>query len=185
MYHFRQNVSSNAIQTVGLVAWAKNPKLYLVSDCEGGCFWLSFVLCCPGGRYWLASTATHTICIASKLQLLWGTLPGNIWKPQYYLQHGNIQWLVHATTITTTTVYFNEVVFPSVLGSTSPMAFPQHSPPSWPVPSIFPTKSLHSHIFSQHFSPSLPGPTVHFVDLSYTCQEKILKFISFFIMLCL
>ena len=32
-------------------------------------------------------------------------------------------------TCTTTTVYFNEVVFPSVLGSTSPMAFPQHSPP--------------------------------------------------------
>ena len=31
---------------------------------------------------------------------------------------------------TTTTVYFNEVVFPSVLGSTSPMAFLQHSPPS-------------------------------------------------------
>ena len=31
---------------------------------------------------------------------------------------------------TTTTVYFNEVVFPSVLGLTSPMAFPQHSPPS-------------------------------------------------------
>ena len=30
---------------------------------------------------------------------------------------------------TTTTVYFNEVVFPSVLGLTSPMAFPQHSPP--------------------------------------------------------
>ena len=30
---------------------------------------------------------------------------------------------------TTTTVYFNEVVFPSVLGSTSPMAFPQHFPP--------------------------------------------------------
>ena len=33
------------------------------------------------------------------------------------------------TTTTTTTVYFNEVVFPSVLGSTSPMAFPQHFPP--------------------------------------------------------
>ena len=33
-------------------------------------------------------------------------------------------------TTTTTTVYFNEVVFPSVLGLTSPMAFPQHSPPS-------------------------------------------------------
>ena len=32
-------------------------------------------------------------------------------------------------TTTTTTVYFNEVVFPSVLGSTLPMAFPQHSPP--------------------------------------------------------
>ena len=32
------------------------------------------------------------------------------------------------TTITITTVYFNEVVFPSILRSTSPMAFPQHSP---------------------------------------------------------
>ena len=30
---------------------------------------------------------------------------------------------------TTTTVYFNEVVFPSILGLTSPMALPQHSPP--------------------------------------------------------
>ena len=29
-----------------------------------------------------------------------------------------------------TTVYFNEIVFPSVLGLTSPMAFPQHSPPT-------------------------------------------------------
>ena len=33
------------------------------------------------------------------------------------------------TTTKTATVYFNEVVFPSVLGSTSPMSFPQHSPP--------------------------------------------------------
>ena len=54
----------------------------------------------------------------------------------------------YTTTTTTTTVYFNEVVFPSVLGSTSPMAFPQHSPPPWPVPSIFPTKSLLSHLIS-------------------------------------
>ena len=30
---------------------------------------------------------------------------------------------------TTTIIYFNEVVFPSVLGLTLPMAFPQHSPP--------------------------------------------------------
>ena len=36
-------------------------------------------------------------------------------------------YLLYETT-TTTTVYFNEVVFPSVLGLTSPMAFPQHSP---------------------------------------------------------
>ena len=43
-------------------------------------------------------------------------------------------------TTTTTTVYFNEVVFPSVLGLTSPLAFPQHSPPPSPVPSIFPYK---------------------------------------------
>ena len=48
----------------------------------------------------------------------------------------------------TTNIYFNEVVFPSVLGLTSPMAFPQHSPPPSPVPSILPTKSLLSHIFS-------------------------------------
>ena len=30
---------------------------------------------------------------------------------------------------TTTIIYFNKVVFPSVLGLTSPMAFPQYSPP--------------------------------------------------------
>ena len=36
----------------------------------------------------------------------------------------------HDKNNTTTTVYFNEVVFPSILGLTSPMAFPQHSPPS-------------------------------------------------------
>ena len=59
-------------------------------------------------------------------------------------------------TTTTTTIYFNKVVFPSVLGLTSPMAFPQHSPPPSPVPSIFPTKSLLSHIFFQHFSLQSP-----------------------------
>ena len=52
------------------------------------------------------------------------------------------------------------------------MAFPQHSPPSWPVPSIFPTKSLLSHIFFQHFSPSLPGPTFH----SITIYLQVSKF---------
>ena len=36
---------------------------------------------------------------------------------------------IHLTT-TTTTIYFNKVVFPSLLGLTSSMAFPQHSPPS-------------------------------------------------------
>ena len=36
---------------------------------------------------------------------------------------------VTTTTTTTTINYFNEIVFPSVLGSTSPMAFPQHFPP--------------------------------------------------------
>ena len=40
-------------------------------------------------------------------------------------------WVAKAeSATTTTTVYFNEVVFPSVLELTSPMAFPQHSPPS-------------------------------------------------------
>ena len=74
---------------------------------------------------------------------------------------------------TTTTIYFNEVVFPSVLGLTSPMAFPQHSPPSWPVPSIFPTKSLLSHIFFQHFSPSLPGPTFHSITIYLQCLNSL------------
>ena len=50
-------------------------------------------------------------------------------------QLGVEEWLVQTVMVmykkarTTTTVYFNEVVFPSVLGLTSPMAFPQHSPP--------------------------------------------------------
>ena len=69
----------------------------------------------------------------------------------------NFEKSVTQTTTTTTTVYFNEVVFPSVLGLTSPMAFPQHSPLPWPVPSIFPTKSLLSHIFSQHLTIYLPS----------------------------
>ena len=46
---------------------------------------------------------------------------------------GNLMIFTFANSLsdisTTTTVYFNEVVFPSVLGLTSPMAFPQHSPP--------------------------------------------------------
>ena len=75
--------------------------------------------------------------------------------------------------ITTTTVYFNEVVFHSVLGLTSPMAFPQHSPPSWPVPSIFPTKSLLSHIFFQHFSPTLPGSTFHSITINLQCLNSL------------
>ena len=77
------------------------------------------------------------------------------------------------TTTTTTTIYFNEVVFPSVLGFTLPMAFPQHSPPSWPVPSILPTKSLLSHIFSQHFSPSLPEPTFHSITIYLQCLNSL------------
>ena len=75
-------------------------------------------------------------------------------------------------TMTTTTVYFNNIVFPSVLGSTSPMAFPQHFPPPWPVPSIFPTKSLRSHIFSQHFSPSL-GSTFHSITIYLQCLNSL------------
>ena len=74
---------------------------------------------------------------------------------------------------TTTTVYFNEVVFPSVLGLNSPVAFPQHSPPSWPVPSIFPTKSLLSHIFFQHFSPSLLEPTFHSITIYLQCLYSL------------
>ena len=77
------------------------------------------------------------------------------------------------TTTTTATVYFNEVVFPSVLGLTSPMAFPQHSPPPSPVPSIFPTKSLLSHIFFQHFSPSLLGPTFHSITIYLQCLNSL------------
>ena len=77
------------------------------------------------------------------------------------------------TTTTTTAVYFNKVVFPSVLGLTSPMAFPQHSPPPWPVPSIFPTKSLLSHIFFQHFSPSLLGPTFHSITIYLQCLNSL------------
>ena len=63
--------------------------------------------------------------------------------------------------------------FPSVLGSTSPMAFPQHSPPPSPVPSIFPTKSLLSHIFFQHFSPSLPGPAFHSITIYLQCLNSL------------
>ena len=37
-----------------------------------------------------------------------------------------------------TAIYFNEVVFPSILGLTSPMAFPQHSP--LPCPKHLPYK---------------------------------------------
>ena len=85
----------------------------------------------------------------------------------------SLQWQTKTTTTTTTTVYFNEVVFPSVLGSTSPMAFPQHSPPSWPVPSIFSTKYLLSHIFFQHFSPSLPGPTFHSITIYLQCLNSL------------
>ena len=77
------------------------------------------------------------------------------------------------TTTTTTTVYFNEVVFPSVLGLTSPMAFPQHFPPPSPVPSIFPTKSLLSHIFFQHFSPSLSRSTFHSITIYLQCLNSL------------
>ena len=65
-------------------------------------------------------------------------------------------------TTTTTIVYFNEVVFPSVLGLTSPMAFPQHFPPPWPVPSILLTKSLLSYLLL----PFTPSPS--------TCSVPIL-----------
>ena len=80
---------------------------------------------------------------------------------------------INTTTTTTTTVYFNEVVFPIVLSSTSPMAFTQHFPPPWPVPSILPTKSLLSHILFQHFSPSLPGPTFHSITIYLQCLNSL------------
>ena len=69
-------------------------------------------------------------------------------------------------------LYFNEVVFLSILGLTSPMAFPQYSPPPSPVTSIFPTKSL-SHIFFQYFSPSLPGPTFHSITIYLQCLNSL------------
>ena len=53
--------------------------------------------------------------------------------------------------------------------------WPSHnnlSPPS-PVPSIFPTKSLLSHIFFQHFSPSLPGPTFHSITIYLQCPNSL------------
>ena len=53
------------------------------------------------------------------------------------------------------------------------MAFPQHSPPSSPVPSIFSTKSLLSHIFSQHFSPSLLGSTFHSIIIYLQCLNSL------------
>ena len=39
-----------------------------------------------------------------------------------------LRWMT-GVSLTTTTIYFNKVVFPSILELTSPMAFPQHSPP--------------------------------------------------------
>ena len=47
--------------------------------------------------------------------------------PDAHIFLNSMQRVIHVITIT---VYFNEVVFTSVLGLTSPMAFPQHSPPS-------------------------------------------------------
>ena len=53
------------------------------------------------------------------------------------------------------------------------MAFPQHSPPPSPVPNIFPTKSLLSHIFFQHFSSSLPRPTFHSITIYPQCLKSL------------
>ena len=53
------------------------------------------------------------------------------------------------------------------------MAFPQHSPPPSPVISIFPTKSLLSHIFFQHFSPSLLGSTFHSITIYLQCLNSL------------
>ena len=40
----------------------------------------------------------------------------------------------------------------------------------------FPTKSLLSHIFSQHFSPSLPGLTFHSITIYLQCLNSIGRF---------
>ena len=74
---------------------------------------------------------------------------------------------------TTTTIYFNEVVFPNVLGLTSPMAFPQHSPPHLDLSQASSLQSPFSHIFSQHFSPTLPGPTFHSITIYLQCLNSL------------
>ena len=93
------------------------------------------------------------------------------WVP--YIQWHYITRIMKMTTTNNNNHLFKKVVFPSVLGLTSPVAFPQHSPPPSPVPSIFPTKSLLSHIFFQHFSPSLPGPTFHSITIYLQCLNSL------------
>ena len=63
--------------------------------------------------------------------------------------------------------------FPVYWGQPRLMAFPQHFPLPWPVPSILLTKSLLSHIFFQHFSPSLPGPTFHSITIYLQCLNSL------------
>ena len=77
------------------------------------------------------------------------------------------------TTTTTTTVYFNELFFPVYWGQSH--LWPSHNIFLHldPVPSIFPTKSLLSHIFSQHFSPSLPKPTFHSITIYLQCPNSL------------
>ena len=83
------------------------------------------------------------------------------------------------TTTTTITIYFNKIVFPSVLGLTSPMAFPQHFPPPWPVPSIFPTlqspffliSSFHTSLHLFLGLPFTPSPSTFSVSILFMSQS--------------
>ena len=84
----------------------------------------------------------------------------HVWRENLFFN----KWKAISAIPTTTTVYFNEVVFPSVLRSTSLMAFPQHFPPPWPVPSIFPTKSLLSLGLPFTPSPSTCSVSILFIQ---------------------
>ena len=56
----------------------------------------------------------------------------------------------------------------------TPMAFPQAFSSILTCPKHLPyPKSLLSHIFSQHFSPSLPGPTFHSITIYLQCLNSL------------
>ena len=92
------------------------------------------------------------------------------WSPHPYM---TTAWTTTTTTTTTTTVYFNKVVFPSILGLTSPMAFPQHFSSTFTCPKHLSYKV--PCIFFQHFSPSLPGPTFHSITIYLQCLNSSLS----------